>query len=187
MDNQFKNLKNNWKSAHLKAADEVRRQIDSDRIKKVKSNRQKLSRTYLRLICVAAVMILLYPEMCLILHMPQWSFYYSSVFFTIMGILMFLVYNLLRSLKPESVTAVEALKKIKWIIRLRLVQQIVGTILALPIVIAVFKTCLGDTVAFSGALLGLLVGVIVGVTNYRRTQAQLIEIRNQFKEDDTDC
>ncbi len=175
-------LKKQWKSMELRI-DQLEK--DNKRLLSCISNdkvwgvRKKLQTRYFALIvlCVVSpVWILLMNEMY---YIDTEVLIIYTFFFVVMAVVNSYIYNLIGKVDCSSMTIKEALMAITKVEETRRRGQLLGWILAVPLVIILFRVFseMGHPEVLYGASVGLVIGGIYGYIFDRQTLQLIKELR----------
>lgn len=175
-------LKKQWKSMELRI-DQLEK--DNKRLLSCISNdkvcgvRKKLQTRYFALIvlCVVSpVWILLMNEMY---YIDTEVLIIYTFFFVVMAVVNSYIYNLIGKVDCSSMTIKEALMAITKVEETRRRGQLLGWILAVPLVIILFRVFseMGHPEVLYGASVGLVIGGIYGYIFDRQTRQLIKELR----------
>lgn len=175
-------LKKQWKSMELRI-DQLEK--DNKRLLSCISNdkvwgvRKKLQTRYFALIvlCVVSpVWILLMNEMY---YIDTEVLIIYTFFFVVMAVVNSYIYNLIGKVDCSSMTIKEALMVITKVEETRRRGQLLGWILAVPLVIILFRVFseMGHPEVLYGASVGLVIGGIYGYIFDRQTRQLIKELR----------
>lgn len=175
-------LKKQWKSMELRI-DQLEK--DNKRLLSCISNdkvwgvRKKLQTRYFALIvlCVVSpVWILLMNEMY---YIDTEVLIIYTFFFVVMAVVNSYIYNLIGKVDCSSMTIKEALMAITKVEETRRRGQLLGWILAVPLVIILFRVFseMGHPEVLYGASVGLVIGGIYGYIFERQTRQLIKELR----------
>lgn len=175
-------LRNIWQQIDIDGAD-----IPVPRLsRRSVSGLARTRRMYRTVMVISFLWVALFPLCCrATLPLPLWVSVAGSVFFMLMGLMLWRIYSEVRAFDPADSNVVESLQRICRIESLRRSHRMVGYLLAVPLLVVMLYYFSDSLPMLWGGIAGAAVGFAIGLHNDRRTARWIASVRAELK--DTVC